>query len=78
MKKLSVKTKRVIAAVAAAVLLCGTFFLGFKSREWFMNPAAAKLDEILKLIEDNYDGEFDRDKFISSAVSGTATGAGVP
>ena len=71
MKKLSVKTKRVIAAVAAAVLLCGTFFLGFKSREWFMNPAAAKLDEILKLIEDNYDGEFDRDKFISSAVSGT-------
>lgn len=71
MKKLSITAKKIIVTVLVVLLSVGTFFLGYGVREWKMNPSAAKLDDILNLIENNYDGEFDRDKFIASAVSGS-------
>ena len=63
--------ERIVWGVMLLSFVFGVFTLGFYVREWTLPDTVKELDYILELIEENYVGEFDRDEFISSAVSGT-------
>ncbi len=71
MNKHSAKFNKIITYVILTFIVIGSFFLGYGVREWKLNPTASELDRILNIIENNYDGDFNRDEFISAAVNGS-------
>ncbi len=60
---------RILGGVLAAVVAAGVFTLGYFTSKWTEPEGLGELEQILRLIENNYDGEFDRDDFIHGAVA---------
>ncbi len=62
---------KIFSGIIIGILAAGVFMLGYFSRMWLAPKGLSELEYVLKIIEKNYDGEFDVNEFISGAVSGS-------
>lgn len=64
--------KRILAGAICALLVAGSFALGYFVKIWTTSPEARKAEEVLDLIDKYYvgDPDFDEDLFLAYAVAG--------
>jgi len=63
--------EKIITYVLLGVVGAGLFVLGFYTKTWTQSETMQELEYVIKIIEENYVGEFDKDEFISAAVNGS-------
>ena len=65
--------KRLLAGGICALVVAGSFTLGYFTKKWTTSPSVRKAEEVLNLIDKYYvgDPDFDEDVFLTYAVAGS-------